>query len=233
MRTSNTFTFQLNVIQKEYSDNNENDDKTDNNIEGEIQNTNFKIQRKKNENEQEDTKDYIFSNSESLSLDINFERKKEFFIGAKCDFVIPDSYVDYIKLVPLHSDYFEEREITIIFNTEKAKYKLGISNNIILINSFANCYLKESPYNIEEINIEFSIFDNDGNSLNSLEIEDFNISPFESEAKFEPITKKISPTISEDKTVIIKINNNNKCFVPRIDQYKIEIKKESSLNMNQ
>ena len=224
----NIFTFQLNVIQKEYIDNNENDDKTNNNIEGEIQNTDFKIQRKNNENEWEDTKDYIFSNSESLSLDINIERKKQFYIGAKCDFVIPDSYVDNIKLVPLHSDYFEECEITIIFNKEKAKYKLGISNYIILINSFANFYLKESPYNIEEINLEFSIFDKDGNSSNDLKIEDFNISPFESEVKFSPIQKKISPTISEDKTVIIKINNNNKCFVPRIDQYKIEIKKESS-----
>ena len=71
--------------------------------------TEFKIQKKTSGDEWEDSSDYIInkSNSGILSINLNNERQKYFYIGVKCDYSPPETFIDYIKLVPLNSDYFQ------------------------------------------------------------------------------------------------------------------------------
>ena len=74
-----------------------------------LDSTEFKIQKKTSGDEWEDSSDYIInkSNSGILSINLNNERQKYFYIGVKCDYSPPETFIDYIKLVPLNSDYFQ------------------------------------------------------------------------------------------------------------------------------
>ena len=189
-----------------------------------LESTDFKIQRKNNEEEWEDSNDYEI-NTEILSIDTQIERKKYFYLGVKCNYIPPDSNLDYIKLIPLNSDYFEECEITVELNMNKIKYKLDLSPNTFSINSYSEFSLNDVLYNVDLININFIAKDEENNQLDYIIFDEFKINQFTSEEEFSPIKSKISTTNNTNKNIFITISNDNKCFEPENNQYEISITK--------
>ena len=145
-----------------------------------LENTEFKIQRKISENNWEDTNNYILNNNIILSIDTNIERYKYFYLGVNCDYIPPESNIDYIKLVPLNSIYFNECEIIVKFINRKNKYKLNLSTNTFTVNSYSLFSLTDIIYNVDKINLNFITLDENENSVDIADIEKLEIIPFTS-----------------------------------------------------
>ena len=210
------YIYQLNVID---STNNNNEDNSLISFES----TNFTIQRKTSGNTWEEDNYYFINNNEILSIDTKNERQKYFYIGVNCDYSPPETYIDYIKLVPSNSDYFQECEITINLIKNKIKFNLNLSTNLISTNSYGIFSLSDIIYNVDKINMNFQSFDENENKVNYINIENLEINKFTKEEEFEIIEKRITTNYLYNKSIIIKISSDNECFEPEINQYQINI----------
>ena len=187
-----------------------------------LESTDFKIQKKNNEEVWEDSNDYVIS-TEILSINTKIERQKYFYLGVKCDYIPPDSNKDYIKLVPLNSDYFNECEITITLNRNRIKYNLNLSPNSFSINSYGVFSLTNIIYNVDKININFITKNEENNPVDYIIFDKFIINEFKSEEEFSPINVNIKTINNNNEKIFIEISNDNKCFEPENNQYEISI----------
>ena len=186
--------------------------------------TYYKIQKKSEINEWKDTSDYLININELLIKPL-IEKEKTIYFGVKCGYNIPQS-IDYIRLYPTDLNNFEICEIIINFNNDKNNFNLDLSTNHIIPNSYAKFILSHTLFNTELFEINFDLFDKNGNKLdksNYLEIEKFLVDKFTSEKDFTPIHKKIISKIENNMNLVIKLSSDNMCFIPEKEQYEIEI----------
>ena len=185
--------------------------------------TDFKIQRKINNNKWEDSLDYVINNNGTLIIDTQQERQKYFYLGVTCNYSPPDNNLDYIKLVPINFNYFQEFEIKVKLIRDKNKYLLNLSSDSFTVNSFAVFSLTNIIYNVDKIKVNFLAKDKDGNTINYIAFEDFDIEKFKTEEEFSQIQKNITTTYKYDKNITIEISNDNQCFEPEVNLFEISL----------